>query len=52
MFSPIKEKDGGFVTYGVNEKGKIVGECDIGIRTSPTEIQNILLVDRLKHIKY
>ena len=47
-FITLKAKDGGMVTFGDNGKGKIVGIGNIGI-TSSTFIENILLVDGLKH---
>ena len=47
-FSTFTKKDGGFVTFGDNTKGKIIGIGNIG--NSPTPIiENALLVDNLKH---
>ena len=47
-FSSISPKDGGYVTFGDNAKGKIVGEGQIGKSPNPT-IENVLLVNGLKH---
>jgi len=41
-------KHGGYVTYGANNKGKIIGSGDIGVKGSLI-IQNVLLVEGLKH---
>jgi len=41
-------KHGGYVTYGDNNKGKIIGNGNIGVKGSLT-IQNVLLVEGLKH---
>ena len=41
-------KHGGYVTYGDNNIGKIIGSGDIGVKGSLT-IQNVLLVEGLKH---
>ena len=48
MFSSISPKDGGYVTFGNNTKGKIVGEGKFGKSLNPT-IEDALLVDGLKH---
>ena len=48
MFSSISLKDGGYVTFGDNAKGKIVGEGKVGKSPNPT-IENVLLVNGLKH---
>lgn len=48
QFITLKAKDGGMVTFGDNGKGKIIGIGNIGI-TSSTFIENVLLVDGLKH---
>ena len=48
MFSSISPKDGGYVTFGDNAKGKIVGEGKVG-KSPNTTIENVLLVDGLKH---
>ena len=48
MFSSISPKDGGYVTFGKNAKGKIVGECKIGKSPNPI-IDDVLLVNGLKH---
>ena len=45
MFSSISPKDEGYITFGDNAKGKIVGE---GKSPNPT-IENVLLVNGLKH---
>ena len=47
-FSSISPKDGGYVTFGDNAKGKIVGEGKVG-KSANTTIENVLLVDGLKH---
>ena len=48
QFFTIKSKDEGFVTFGDNKKGKIIGLGNIKI--SPTTfIENVLLVYKLKH---
>ena len=41
-------KDGGYVTFGDNNKGKIMGEGSIG-NQDETQIKNVLYVDSLKH---
>ena len=48
MFAFLTTKDGGFVTFGDNSKGKIISIGNIGKEHSPI-IENILLVDGLKH---
>nr|KYP31534.1 hypothetical protein KK1_048081 [Cajanus cajan] len=48
-FSSLKLKNEGFVTYGDNKKGKILGCGNIGNSSSSTLIENVLLVERLKH---
>jgi len=47
-FNYLTPKDGGFVTFGDNSKGKIIGIGNIGITSSPI-IEDVLLVDGLKH---
>nr|KYP45507.1 hypothetical protein KK1_032918 [Cajanus cajan] len=42
-------KNEGFVTYGDNNKGRILGHGNIGNSSSLTLIENVLLVDGLKH---
>ena len=42
------KKNGGYVTFGDNAKGKIIGQGNIGNNTSSL-IENVLLVDGLKH---
>ena len=48
IFSSISSKDGGYVTFGDNAKGKIVGEGKVGKSPNPT-IDDVLLVNSLKH---
>ena len=48
MFASLNPKDGGFVTFGDNSKGKIIGIGNVGKEPSPI-IENVLLVDGLKH---
>ena len=48
MFSTLKSKGRGHVTFGDNSKGKIIGEGSIGKTSSPI-IKNVLLVEGLKH---
>ena len=45
--SSFTPKDGGFVTFGDNSKGKIIGVGNINNYSSC--IENVLLVDGLKH---
>ena len=45
--SSFTPKDGGFVTFGDNSKGKIIGVGNIDNYSSC--IENVLLVDGLKH---
>ena len=47
-FINITPKNHGHVTYGDNNKGKILGVGKIGIYPS-TSIENVLLVHGLKH---
>ena len=47
-FTHISPKNSGHVTYGDNNKGKILGVGKIGMNPS-TSIENALLVDGLKH---
>jgi len=44
----LKIKDQGFVTYGDNNKGKIIGIGDVG-GGDTLEIKDVLLVEGLKH---
>ena len=46
--SDFVSKDGGHVTSGDNNKGKIIGEGNIG-NQHKTQIKNMLYVDGLKH---
>ncbi|XP_057496707.1 uncharacterized protein LOC130781518, partial [Actinidia eriantha] len=48
MFASLNPKDGGFVTFGDNSKGKIIGIGNVGKEPSHI-IENVLLVDGLKH---
>ena len=48
QFFTIKSKEEGFVSFGDNKKGKIIGLGNIKISPS-TFIENVLLVDKLKH---
>nr|KYP31141.1 hypothetical protein KK1_048850 [Cajanus cajan] len=48
-FSSMKLKNEGFVTYGDNNKGRILGHGNIGNSSSLTLIENVLLVEGLKH---
>nr|KYP34369.1 hypothetical protein KK1_044689 [Cajanus cajan] len=48
-FSSLKLKNEGFVTYGDNNKGNILGHGNIGNSSSSTLIKNVLLVEGLKH---
>ena len=48
MFQDIKTNKGGSVTFGGNQKGKIVGIGKIGKHPFPS-IDNVLLVEGLKH---
>jgi len=47
-FTHISLKNSGHVTYGDNNKGRILGVEKIGTNSS-TSIENVLLVDGLKH---
>ena len=48
QFIILDNKNGGMVTFGDNDKEKIIGIGNIGI-TPSKYIENILLVDGLKH---
>uniref|UniRef100_A0A151UG50 Retrovirus-related Pol polyprotein from transposon TNT 1-94-like beta-barrel domain-containing protein n=1 Tax=Cajanus cajan TaxID=3821 RepID=A0A151UG50_CAJCA len=48
-FSSLKLKNEGYVTYGDNNKGRILGHGNVGNSSSQTMIENVLLVDGLKH---
>ena len=48
IFASLSLKDGGYVTFEDNSKGKIIGIGNIGNDPTPI-IENLLLVDRLKH---
>ena len=45
----LKRKDQGFVTYGDNNKGKIIGIGDVG-GGDTLEIKDVLLVEGLKYL--
>ena len=47
-FVPLKAKEGGYVTYGNNNKGKILSIGNIE-NSLPTLIENVLFVDGLNH---
>jgi len=47
-FIHISPKNNGHVTYGDNNKGKILGVGKIGMNLS-TSIENVLLINGLKH---
>ena len=47
-FTHISPKNSGHVTYGDNNKGRILGVRKIGLDLS-TSIENVLLVDGRKH---
>ena len=47
-FSFLTKKNGGYVTFGDNAKGRIIGQGNIGNGTSYL-IESVLLVDDLKH---
>ena len=47
MFATLQSKDGGYVTFGNNNNGKIIGVGSIGKDHSPI-IENVLLVEGLK----
>ena len=48
QFTSLKPKDGEFVTFGDNSKGKIIRIGSVG-KNSSTSVENILLVKGLKH---
>ena len=47
-FDFLKKKNGGYVTFRNNAKGKIISQGNIGNDISSL-IENVLLVDGLKH---
>ena len=47
-FPTFTKKDGGFVTFGNNARGKISSIGNVG-NYSPPIIENVLLIDNLKH---
>jgi len=47
-FKNFKRKEQGFVTYGDNNKGKILGISDIG-GGDTLEIKDVLFIEGLKH---
>src|SRR3954464_14385438 len=48
MFQSLELKAGGYVGFGGNQKGKIIGSRTIGNSTFPS-ISNVLLVEGLTH---
>ena len=48
MFSTLTPKDGGYISFGENKKGKIIGIGSIG-KSNTSTIENVLLIDGLKH---
>ena len=48
MFTSLSSKDDGYVTFGDNSKGKIIGIGNVGKEPSPI-IENVLLVNGLKY---
>ncbi|XP_050895564.1 uncharacterized protein LOC127102206 [Lathyrus oleraceus] len=48
LFFDLVAKEKGFVTYGDNNKGAIIGKGSVG-NPSSTTISNVLLVEGLKH---
>nr|KYP52978.1 Retrovirus-related Pol polyprotein from transposon TNT 1-94 [Cajanus cajan] len=48
-FSSLKLKNEGSITYGDNNKGRILGHGNIGNSSSQTLIENVLLVEGLNH---
>ena len=47
-FAFLTRRKGGYVTFGDNGKGRIIGNGSIG-NNSSSLIENVLLVDGLKH---
>ena len=47
-FAFLTKRKGGYVTFGDNSKGRIIGQDNIGNGTSSL-IESVLLVDSLKH---
>ena len=47
-FAFLTKKNGGYVTFRDNAKGRIIGQGNIGNGTSSL-IESVLLVDGLKH---
>ena len=48
QFNKLNAKDGGYITFGDNAKGKIIGIREIGNPHS-LSIHHVLFVDGLKH---
>ena len=48
MYASLSSKDGGYLTFRDNNKGKIIGIGNVGKEPSPI-IENVLLIDGLKH---
>ena len=47
-FALLTKQNGGYVTFGDNAKGKIIGQENIGKATSSL-IENVIVVDDLKY---
>ena len=47
-FALLTKQNGGYVTFGDNAKGKIIGQENIGKATSSL-IKNVIVVDDLKY---
>ena len=47
-FFSLQKKKKGYITFGDNAKGRIIGQCNISNSTSSL-IESVLLVDGLKH---
>jgi hypothetical protein len=47
LFLTFEKKDGGLVTFGNNDNGKIRGKCTIG-KLNSAKIENIQYVEGLK----
>ena len=48
MFASLSSKDGRFITFRDNSKGKIIGIGNV-VKEPSLIIENVLLVDGLKH---
>ena len=50
QFNKLDAKDGGYVTFGDNTKGKIIGIGEIGLGNPQSlSIHHVLFIDGLKH---